>query len=277
MSRYGELTTCRRKYLLNYFDETAPEYCSNCDICLSQLELYDGTAIVKILITAITDLKEKFGTGYIIDFLRGSASSKIPDDQKALKTYGSGKQTRKEEWHRIIQDLVARGYLLKTPGMYPVLKITEIGQKILHGFEKVMLSRTKEKKFKLEKYERKQPMEHNSETKQQTLKLFFDGYAIEKIALLRGLSQATIEGHMAFYVQQGKISIEQLMDAEKISAIQKVIERLGVKGLTPIVEALGEKYTYAEIRYVIAHIESKLEEPGEIRYERNDSVLLRAA
>lgn len=33
MVRYCELLTCRRKYLLNYFDEAAGDHCGNCDVC----------------------------------------------------------------------------------------------------------------------------------------------------------------------------------------------------------------------------------------------------
>jgi ATP-dependent DNA helicase RecQ len=43
MAAYGDLTFCRRKYLLNYFDEPAPNYCGNCDVCLTRLELTDAT------------------------------------------------------------------------------------------------------------------------------------------------------------------------------------------------------------------------------------------
>ena len=39
MAHLAQLTTCRRKYLLNYFDESAPDYCGNCDVCLSKYDL----------------------------------------------------------------------------------------------------------------------------------------------------------------------------------------------------------------------------------------------
>jgi ATP-dependent DNA helicase RecQ len=109
--------------------------------------------------------------------------------------------------------------------------------------------------------------EHDSVTKQETYRLFKEGHSMEKIASLRNLSHTTIEGHLAFYIQQGKITITQLIDVEKIPAIQKAIEAIGGKALTPIKESLGENYSFAEIRYVMAHIEHmKLEEPMECAY-----------
>ena len=358
MGRFGELTTCRRKYLLNYFDEIAPEYCGNCDICLTRVALYDGTVLAQKAIEATASINEKFGAGYLIDFLRGSASARIQEDHKTLKTYGSGADVGKDEWYTIIHDLVARGYLFKTSGIYPVIRITEKGMHVLNGFEKVMLTKSRESigipkeskepgityetalfvrlkdlrrqfavkenvpayivlsdatlielatylphtpeelsrisgfgEMKLEKYgkqfgsvvaayclenklssrihlkltsPKRQPRERperDSDTKQQTLTLFNSGYAVEKIAEHRKLSPATIEGHLAFYVQHGKITVEQLIGPQKISVIRQTIESIGGNALTPIKQSLGDDYSFGEIRYVMASLGRKVEEP----------------
>lgn len=363
MGRFGELVTCRRKYLLNYFDETAPEYCGNCDVCLTRIELYDGTNLAQKVIAAVGDLQEKFGAGHVIDFLRGSTAARIPAEQKMLKTYATGTEISKDQWHTIIHDLIARGYLLKTNGMYPVIKITEKGLAVVNSEEKILLTRIKEKveslqevkedavtyetelfqqlkalrrqlaasenvpayivlsdaslielatylphtkeefskitgfgHLKLEKYGklfrnavaayclkwnltsrmhlklntpkrvRKERVERDSDTKQETLKLFTEGNSIQKIAQLRNLSPTTIEGHLAFYVQQGKVSIEQLMHVDKITAIKQTIESVGGNALTPIKTSLGDSYSFSEIRYVMAYMENLgLREP-EIDY-----------
>jgi ATP-dependent DNA helicase RecQ len=72
---------------------------------------------------------------------------------------------------------------------------------------------------------------------------------------LRNLAISTIETHLAFYVQQGKISIEGLMDTSKIPAIQKAVEKVGGVVLTPIKQILGDDYSFGEIKMVIAHME----------------------
>ncbi len=34
MVKYAQLQTCRRQYLMHYFDETFPDHCGSCDVCL---------------------------------------------------------------------------------------------------------------------------------------------------------------------------------------------------------------------------------------------------
>jgi hypothetical protein len=69
------------------------------------------------------------------------------------------------------------------------------------------------------------------------------------------MSQITIEGHLAFYVQQGRLKIDQLMDTSKIPAIKQAMEQSNGKLLTPIKAILGDTYSYGEIRMVMAHLE----------------------
>jgi ATP-dependent DNA helicase RecQ len=361
MGRFGELTTCRRKYLLNYFDEASANYCGNCDVCLTLFELYDGTELARRVLETVKAVQEKFGAGYVIDILRGSSVARIEESHKTLAIYGSGSDVGKEQWHAIIQDMVTRGYLFRTAGIYPVLRSTEMGMRVLDANETVMLSRVKEKiakpleareapetyesklliqlkdvrrqlavkenvpayivlsdatlmelatflphtreefsrisgfgQMKLEKYGKqfrnvvaayclehnlssrmhlkvtapKRPhrerLERDSDTKKQTLLLFNEGRSIEQIAAVRKLSPTTIENHLAFYIQQGNLSIEQLVSSEKIPLIREAILSIGGKVLTPIKQSLGEDVTFGEIRYVMASMESlKAKEPEE--------------
>jgi len=110
--------------------------------------------------------------------------------------------------------------------------------------------------LKSPKRRRRERPARESETKQQSLELFQQGNSVEKIGELRGLSPATIEGHLAFYVQQGKIDIDQLIDSSKIPAIQQAIEKIGGETLSPIKESLGDAYSFGEIRFVMAYASS---------------------
>ena len=68
------------------------------------------------------------------------------------------------------------------------------------------------------------------------------------------LSPGTIETHLTFYVQRGQLPIDKVIDPEKLQTIQQTIERIGGMALSPIKEALGEDYTYGEIKLVLASI-----------------------
>jgi ATP-dependent DNA helicase RecQ len=145
MGQFGDLTTCRRKFLLNYFDEQTPAHCGNCDVCLSRKDTVDGTLLAQKVLSAVVRLHERFGAGYIIDFLRGSNNAKMQDQHKQMKTFGIGADVSKEKWTRIIRDLINQGYLQKAEGLYPILKITSQSDAVLKGTERVMITKSIER------------------------------------------------------------------------------------------------------------------------------------
>ena len=139
MATFGELRTCRRKYILNYFGEEAPDQCDSCDVCQTDYQKFDGTIIAQKALSAVARLDERFGITYVIDFLRGSQSEKIWDQHKQLKTYGAGADLSKKDWRRYLDDLLHLDYLRKDDGKFPVLKLTEKSWPVLRNEERVML------------------------------------------------------------------------------------------------------------------------------------------
>ena len=145
MQDYCEQEGCRRQYLMEYFGEQFPAYCGSCDYCLSSLEEKDVTVDAQKLLSAIVRTGERFGGGYVIDFLRGSASEKIDPVHKELKTYGIGKHHKKEEWQWMAQQLIQHRILDKTDDQYPILKLNEKSWKLLKGESILKLVMKKEK------------------------------------------------------------------------------------------------------------------------------------
>lgn len=137
MVDYCQLQTCRRQYLLKYFDEEAESTCASCDVCLTEYERFDGTLIAQKALSAVSRLKERFGSNYVIDFLRGSKSEKIREEHKQLKTYGIGADISKADWQRYLRELAAMGYLKVEGGEYPVLKLTPQSETVLKGQQTV--------------------------------------------------------------------------------------------------------------------------------------------
>jgi ATP-dependent DNA helicase RecQ len=128
---YCETAQCRRQILLQYFGESA-EPCGNCDNCLDQAPLSDGTAQARIILAAVVQSGERFGAGHIVDVLRGAGTQKIKDrGHDMLASFGSGAERKKEEWQSLIRQLVAGGFL--APDEHGGLAITEKGVSLRRG------------------------------------------------------------------------------------------------------------------------------------------------
>ncbi|MDB5136930.1 MAG: recQ, partial [Mucilaginibacter sp.] len=139
MVKYCQLHSCRRQYLMHYFDEAFPPNCGSCDFCLTEFETFDATLIAQKALSAVARVKERFGGTYVIDLLRGSKNEKIREEHKQLKTYGIGADISKAEWQRYLRELIAQGYLQVTDDAYPVLKLTDKSDAVLKGLQKVEL------------------------------------------------------------------------------------------------------------------------------------------
>ena len=90
------------------------------------------------------------------------------------------------------------------------------------------------------------------DTKAESYKLFRDGRSVHEIAMERSLAVQTIEGHLAHYVQQGDIHIEELVSREKLVIIQPVLNEFNGGSLTAIKEKLGNSVGFSEIKLAIA-------------------------
>ncbi|MBD1393479.1 DNA helicase RecQ [Mucilaginibacter glaciei] len=139
MVDYCQLHACRRQYLMHYFDEPFPDNCGSCDYCLSEFVKFDGTLIAQKALSAVSRLRERFGSAYVIDFLRGSKREKIWGEHKLLKTYGAGAEVSRADWMRYIRELMALGYLKLSDDGYSALKLTSKSEAVLKGLEKVEL------------------------------------------------------------------------------------------------------------------------------------------
>jgi ATP-dependent DNA helicase RecQ len=137
MSMLCSTRHCRRQYLLNYFDEAAPAFCGSCDVCLSEEEKVDATIEAQKLLSAVSRLKGKFGINYVIDFLRGSSTTKA--EHQSLKTYGIGKDISKDQWKLYLREMLHLKYLQQSEGEYPVLQLNETSRQILQGEMTAML------------------------------------------------------------------------------------------------------------------------------------------
>jgi uncharacterized protein YpbB len=110
---------------------------------------------------------------------------------------------------------------------------------------------------KIQKKEKKEkdPTKEKIDTKLETYKLYQSGKNIAEIAAARNLSHATIEGHLAHYVEKGAISIEDLVSKEKILLIEPLAKNIEGTAITPLKQQLGNDVSYGDIKLVIASLE----------------------
>jgi hypothetical protein len=99
----------------------------------------------------------------------------------------------------------------------------------------------------------KKPKAPRIDTRQISLELFEKGLTLAQIAEARGLVLATIEGHMAHWVEAGKVAINLLLPPEKRQTIEQELSRLQGKPMGEIKQAVGTDVSYAEIKLVQAH------------------------
>jgi hypothetical protein len=105
----------------------------------------------------------------------------------------------------------------------------------------------------------KPKVELKTDTKEATYKLYKEGKTLKEIADERKLAPQTIEGHLAFYVQQGLISIEELVSKEKLVLIEPLAKTFEGGALTPLKTQLGNEISYGEIKLTLAWLEFQKE------------------
>ncbi len=81
-----------------------------------------------------------------------------------------------------------------------------------------------------------------------------NGLSIAQIAEKRELTLQTIEGHLAYYVGKGELSINGLIDQNKRRHIEKTIAGHQSPSLKALKETLGDGYSYGEINLTLAHL-----------------------
>ncbi|MBR1725094.1 MAG: DNA helicase RecQ [Muribaculaceae bacterium] len=145
MQQFCESTVCRRRILLNYFDETFDHDCHNCDVCSDPPERFDGTMLAQMALSAIKRVEQREGMTMIVDILKGSSKAELTlAGYHRLKTYGVGRDLTFRQWNAYMLQMLQMGlfYIAYEEGSH--LKLTEYGTRVLYdktGQERVMLSK----------------------------------------------------------------------------------------------------------------------------------------
>ena len=143
--KFLETQTCRRKPLMEYFGETyTEEKCNMCDNDLSEGKgVEDFTVQTQKFMSCMLRVDEEYGTGHIIDILRGSKNQKVLENEhEKLPTYAIGLEWSRDQWMQLSRLLLRQHYIKK--GEFGVIEVTEKAKAVLDGNENVfgVLDRT---------------------------------------------------------------------------------------------------------------------------------------
>ena len=145
----AEATDCRRVRLLAYFGESS-QPCGNCDNCLSPPATWDGTEAARMLLSTVYRVQQasgiSFGTGHIMDILRGKATEKVAQfGHDRLSTFGIGSGFSESQLRAVLRQLLAMGALglhkvqLASGQGFDTLVLTEASRAVLKGEQPVRL------------------------------------------------------------------------------------------------------------------------------------------
>lgn len=135
MEKYLNSLNCRRRIILSHFEDKqlrkatsgimgTDNCCDNCrsgshnNLSVDNLEenLKDFGKQAYQLMSAISALGERFGSGVPILFLRGSSSQRLPDKYRCHPLFGSGKDQSENWWKALARLLIGESFLKEASG-----------------------------------------------------------------------------------------------------------------------------------------------------------------
>jgi ATP-dependent DNA helicase RecQ len=129
-----EMTSCRRRALLEYFGDAHEAPCGNCDVCLTPPVTWDGTEAAQKLLSAVYRTGQRFGAVHVVDVLLGNATDKVLQHRHdALSVFGIGRERQATAWRSVMRQLIVQGYLRADPERFGALVLAEKSRALLRG------------------------------------------------------------------------------------------------------------------------------------------------
>ena len=135
LTGYCETVKCRKVALLSYFDEES-EPCGNCDNCMTPPIVEDQTSQAVILLSAIKQTGEFFGSSHIIDIVRGGETAKIKEKRhNSLESFGEGARYSKSFFQGLIRQLISSGILTVNLERFGAVQLMQKAYEVVEGRE----------------------------------------------------------------------------------------------------------------------------------------------
>ena len=261
LQRYCTTATCRHKTLSEYFGQPyEPANCRACDICLSEVEVTDGTVTAQKILSCVARTDQRFGVGHVVDVLLGADTEMIRRcGHNKLSTYGLLKEMAKKQLQAFVYQLVDHELLERTEGERPILQLNEASWEVMRGTRSVGFARATKQSRKKTRHTGKGM---TSEAKRLAFKLLAEGRTLDEVRQkIERAHSTTIEYLADFIATEKPASIESWIAAslyqriaEAIAGVQKHAPPEEAWRLSPIFAALDRAVPYEDIRLVVAHM-----------------------
>jgi hypothetical protein len=103
------------------------------------------------------------------------------------------------------------------------------------------------------------PVSKRPDTKLLSFDMFISGKSIMEIAIERNMAEGTIESHLSHYVSIGLLDAKKFVSPEKMHAIIEKAKTMDPLLFGPLKQALGDDFSYSEIRFTIAQMQREKE------------------
>ena len=234
-----EVTSCRRKVLLNYFDDEAAAQCGNCDNCQIPPETWDASEAAQKVLSCIYRTGQRFGVAHVTDVLLGKETSKVLQHKhQQLSTFGIGSDTSEPQWRSVIRQLVVRGLLRVDVEGFSALQLTALCRPVLRG----------EQSLHLRKEELKAPSSRGSKSSRKKSPVLPEHQQLWD-ALRECRKRLAEENNVPPYVIFHDATLREMLEARPMS-------RVDLLTITGVGESKLDKYGSDFIEVICSHAEA---------------------
>lgn len=222
---------------------------------------------VRKILACATRMKGRFGKNVLAATLRGSAAKSVIQARlHELSTWGLLRDLKQDAILLYIEALIDARCLRVTPGEYPLVLITELGEAVMRERESVKLALPTAGRPAASIAPAADRLPNvPSQTVLETYALYQRGLPVEDIAHQRNCTTLTIEKHLEECIRAGlAVNVGQFVSENDRALIRKAIAEHGADKLKPLRDGLREGITYTMIRFVIAELEHSRNEVGRL-------------
>ena len=142
IGRFAVAPLCRHRILTEHFDApyaaAGETGCGACDVCLGETKgLTEADALVTAqkVLSAAWRTNGRYGAGYVVNLLMGRADERMTrNEHDKLQVFGLLKEAGEATVRAWMDQLIVQDYLeVVEDGMYPLLRITDLGKALCKG------------------------------------------------------------------------------------------------------------------------------------------------